>query len=313
MTIVCFFYLSRGIGPFAALPAHGLPVESWRPTGSSRCRGEQQQWQQQWRRWSSSNWRWQRSYWRNKRRRNRRSRGPDLPGTTEKPHPEKATSHGTHPNGSAHTEGGAAVAAGNCLHPPPQGCPGEGGSPGGGPGRNLFLRGPSPSTGCQAQHFPGVTAGLQRTPETEQQPVRQVLYAGITHGRQCHGGSVQTDRNHTMDPFHNRIVVYRAVSDMRLRWLLFFQPVFLSLSFLSFFSLCCFSTFSFSHLFWWISCFYFLLEYSFIQKWQHMRIAKMIYLKFETEKKYYWIYNKDNYIHYNYCYYYYYYRKTQNI
>lgn len=199
MTIVCFFYLSRGIGPFAALPAHGLPVESWRPTGSSRCRGEQQQWQQQWRRWSSSNWRWQRSYWRNKRRRNRRSRGPDLPGTTEKPHPEKATSHGTHPNGSAHAEGGAAVAAGNCLHPPPQGCPGEGGSPGGGPGRNLFLGGPSPSTGCQAQHFPGVTAGLQRTPETEQQPVRQVLYAGITHGRQCHGGSVQTDRNHTMD------------------------------------------------------------------------------------------------------------------
>lgn len=237
MTIVCFVYLSRGIGPFAALPAHGLPVESWRPAGSSRCRGEQQQWQQQWRRWSSSNWRWQRSYWRNKRRGNRRSRGPDLPGTTEKPHPEKATSHGTHANGSAHAEGGAAVAAGNCLHPPPQGCPGEGGSPGGGPGRNLFLGGPSPSTGCQAQHFPGVTAGLQRTPETEQQPIRQVLYAGITHERQCHGGSVQTDRNHTMDPFHNRIVVYRAVSDMRLRWSLFFQPVFLSLSFLSFFSL----------------------------------------------------------------------------
>ena len=40
-----------------------------------------------------------------------------------------------------------------------------------------------------------------------------------------------------------------------------------------------------------------------------MRIAKMIYLKFEKEKKYYWIYIKDNYSHY--YYYYYYYIKTE--
>lgn len=42
-----------------------------------------------------------------------------------------------------------------------------------------------------------------------------------------------------------------------------------------------------------------------------MRIAKMIYLKFEKEKKHYGIYIKDNYSHY--YYYYYYYIKTENI
>lgn len=85
------------------------------------------------------------------------------------------------------------------------------------------------------------------------------------------------------------IVVYRAVSDMRLKWMLFFESVFLSL--FSYFPLALFSVaftlFSLSHLFGWIlsHSFYFLLEYSFILKWQHMRIAKMIYLKIEKEKK----------------------------
>lgn len=35
---------------------------------------------------------------------------------------------------------------------------------------------------CQAQHLPGVPAGLQRTSQTEQQPLRKVLHAGITAG-----------------------------------------------------------------------------------------------------------------------------------
>lgn len=137
-------FLSRGTGPPAALPAHGLPVESWRPAGGSRWRREQQQRQQQRRRSRScSGWSRRWCYGRNKRRcssgrrsgrrsgwRSGRGRGPDLPGTPEKPHPEKAPPPGTHPNGSAHAQGGAAVAAGNCLHPPPQGCPGAGGGPG---------------------------------------------------------------------------------------------------------------------------------------------------------------------------------------
>ncbi|XP_010777950.1 Down syndrome cell adhesion molecule homolog [Notothenia coriiceps] len=112
----------------------------------------------------------------------RRSHGPDLPGASEEPHPEEAPAHGAHPHGSAVTQGGAAVAARNRLHPPPQGCPGEGGGTGGGPGGRSLLGGPGPSTGCQAQHLPGVPAGLQRTPETEQQPLRQVLHSGITLG-----------------------------------------------------------------------------------------------------------------------------------
>uniref|UniRef100_A0A3P9HI31 Cell adhesion molecule DSCAM n=1 Tax=Oryzias latipes TaxID=8090 RepID=A0A3P9HI31_ORYLA len=55
------------------------------------------------------------------------------------------------------------VAAGLSSNAPPQGGLGAG-------------------PGCQAQHLPGVPAGLQRTPKAEQQPLRQVLHAGITAG-----------------------------------------------------------------------------------------------------------------------------------
>lgn len=43
-------------------------------------------------------------------------------------------------------------------------------------------RGLRAGPGSQAQHLPGVPAGLQRTSETEQQPLRKVLYASITAG-----------------------------------------------------------------------------------------------------------------------------------
>jgi len=279
----------RRAGPLAALPSYGLPVESWRATGSQRWRGQQQQWkrqQQQWRR-RRSKWSW---CYRGDKRRWRRSNGPDLLGTAAEPYPEEASTNGTHPHGSAVAQGGAAVAARYCLHPTPQGYPGEGRGPGWGPGRGLLLGRPRSSTGCQAQHFPGVPAGLQRTPETEQQPLCQVLHSGITLGstpdkRQTTGRDGQFTTT--------EIVVYRDVTDMRLKWMLFFESVFLSFTLLFLSSLallCCFHTFHSltpSLLFWWIfsHSFYFLLEYSFILKWKHMRIAKMIYWKFEKEKK----------------------------
>lgn len=55
------------------------------------------------------------------------------------------------------------MAAWLCSHAPPQ-------------------RGLRAGPGRQAQHLPGVSPGLTRTSQTEQQPLRKVLYVGITAG-----------------------------------------------------------------------------------------------------------------------------------
>lgn len=55
------------------------------------------------------------------------------------------------------------MAAWLCSHAPPQ-------------------RGLGVGPGRQAQHLSGVSTGLARTSETEQQPLRKVLHTGITAG-----------------------------------------------------------------------------------------------------------------------------------
>lgn len=94
------------------------------------------------------------------------SHGAGVSRAPEEPLTKAALSHGT-PNTNRGPSGqqgpSSSVAARLCCHAPPQ--------------RGLRA-GPS----CQAQHLTGVPAGLQRTSQTEQQPLRKVLHTGITAG-----------------------------------------------------------------------------------------------------------------------------------
>lgn len=92
------------------------------------------------------------------------SHGPGLSGAPEESLVEAALSHGAphaHRGPSGQQGPGGSVAAWHGSHAPPQ-------------------RGLRAGPGRQAQHLPGVPAGLPRTSQTEQQPLRKVLHAGIT-------------------------------------------------------------------------------------------------------------------------------------
>lgn len=92
--------------------------------------------------------------------------GPGLFGATEDALAKAPRPAGADAHGGANQQGRAAVAAGHGLH-----ASAERGRVGLG-------------TGCQNQHLPGITAGLQRTLKTEQQSLRKVLHAGITKNGQ---------------------------------------------------------------------------------------------------------------------------------
>ena len=92
--------------------------------------------------------------------------GSGLSGAPEEPLSEAALSHGAPDpyRGPSGQQGpGGSVAAWLRSHAPPQ-------------------RGLGAGPGRQAQHLPGVPAGLAGTSQTEQQPLRKVLHAGITAG-----------------------------------------------------------------------------------------------------------------------------------
>lgn len=92
--------------------------------------------------------------------------GSGLSGAPEESVTEAALSHGasdSHRGPSGQQGPSGSVATWLCSHAPTQ-------------------RGLRVGPGRQAQHLPGVPAGLKRTSETEQQPLRKVLHAGITAG-----------------------------------------------------------------------------------------------------------------------------------
>lgn len=92
--------------------------------------------------------------------------GSGLSGAPEESLTEAALSHGApnaHRGPSGQQGPSSPVAAWLCSHTSPQ-------------------RGLRAGPGRQAQHLPGVPAGLARTSQTEQQPLRKVLHAGITAG-----------------------------------------------------------------------------------------------------------------------------------
>lgn len=94
------------------------------------------------------------------------SHGPGLSGATEESLTEAALPHGApnaHRGPSGQQGPSGAVATRLCSHAPTQ-------------------RGLRAGPGRQAQHLPGVPAGLARTSQTEQQPLRKVLHTGITAG-----------------------------------------------------------------------------------------------------------------------------------
>lgn len=88
--------------------------------------------------------------------------GPGLFGAAEDSLAEAPRLAGADAHGGADQQGRAAVAAGHGLDASAE------------RGRNGL------GAGCQNQHLPGITAGLQRTLKTEQQSLRKVLHTGIT-------------------------------------------------------------------------------------------------------------------------------------